>query len=68
MAFTFANSKQYLHDALWKPDPSSSSHILPHTHVAGDSYYIGDVYEPSRIGQSGELVEKHLVPFKPPAP
>ena len=53
---------------LWKPDLSSSSHILPHTHEAGDSYYIGDIYEPSRIGQSGELIEKNLSHFQPPTP
>ena len=67
MAFAFPKSKYKSH-ALWKPDLSSSSHILPHTHEAGDSYYIGDVYEPSRIGQSGELIEKHLLSFQPSAP
>lgn len=54
--------------SLWIPELSSSSHIQPHTQEAGDSYYIGDVYEPSRIGQTGELVEKHLSSFKSPAP
>lgn len=68
MAFKFANSKYQLHAARRKPDLSSPSHIQPHTGVGGDSFYIGDVYEPSRIGQSGELIEKHLVSFKPPAP
>ena len=63
----FPNSKQHFH-ALWNSDFSSSSHTLPHTYEAGDSYYIGDIYEPSRIGQSGELLEKHPVSFKPPAP
>lgn len=51
----------------WTPYLSPPSHILPHTLEAGDSYYIGDVYEPSRIGQSGELIEKRLLPFKHPA-
>lgn len=55
---------------LWEPDLDLplSSHILPHTHEAGDSYYIGDVYESSRIGQSGELIEEHFLPLKSPAP
>ena len=44
---------------LWVPDLSSSSHTVPHTHEAGDSYYIGDVYEPSRIGQDGRLIEEN---------
>ena len=67
MAFACPKSKYHLH-AQWNPDLSSPSHILPHTYEAGDSYYIGDVYEPSRIGQSGELIEKHLLSFQPPAP
>ena len=45
-------------------DLSQLSHILPHTITAGDPYYIGDVYEQSRIGQAGEIVEEHLLAFK----
>ena len=44
---------------VWKNSTTkldSSNLILPHTNEAGDPYYIGDVYEPSRIGQSGELI------------
>ena len=44
---------------LWAPDLVSPSHTVPHTHEAGDSYYIGDVYEPSRIGQDGRLIDKN---------
>lgn len=47
---------------------SPQSHILPHTVSAGDSYYIGDVYEKSRIGQSGELIDEHLLDSKASAP
>ena len=54
--------------SLRRPNLSISSHIQPHTQEAGDSYYIGDVYEPSRIGQTGELVEEHLLSYKFPAP
>lgn len=54
-----SRSRHSLH-VSWVPDLSLPSHILPHTHEAGDSYYIGDVYEPSRIGQSGELIDKRL--------
>ena len=45
---------------VWKSSTTkldSLDLILPHTNEAGDPYYIGDVYEPSRIGQSGELIE-----------
>ena len=55
------------HDAnrgLWVPDLSSPSHTVPHTLEAGDSYYIGDVYEPSRIAQDGRLIEKDNPKFK----
>lgn len=55
---------------LWessRTDPLQPSHILPHTNVAGDPYYIGDVYEHSRIGQAGEIIEKHFLAFKPQA-
>jgi len=37
----------------WGPsgtDVSAPSHTLPHTLEAGDPYYIGDVYEKSRVG------------------
>ena len=67
MAFAFPKSKHQSR-ALWKPDFPSASHKVPFTYEAGGDYYIGDVYEPSRIGQSGELIEKHLVSFKSPAP
>ena len=80
MPLGFPQSRHTLR-ALWAPVLSSSSHFwpdtfeagdplqfLPHTHEAGDSYYIGDVYEPSRIGQSGEIIEEHLLEFKPRAP
>ena len=49
-------------------DVSSSAHILPHTHSAGDPHYTGDVYEPSRIGRSGELIHPELLPYKTPLP
>ena len=45
-----------------------SSHILSHTLEAGNPYYIGDVYEPSRIRQSGELIEDKFLAYKSPAP
>lgn len=59
---------KHLFPGSWVPGIDSRSRILPHTHEAGDSYYIGDVYEPSRIGQDGELIEKRFASFKPPAP
>lgn len=43
----------------WGPslaDGSSPGHILPHTLEAGDPYYIGDVYQKSRIGPSGQWI------------
>lgn len=60
------STKRHFHP-LWSSNFSSPSHTLAPTYEAGD-YYIGDIYEPSRIGQSGELLDKHLVSFKPPAP
>ena len=45
-------------------DLSSPSHIVPHTQEAGDPYYIGDAYEPSRIGQDGRLVEENSPKLK----
>lgn len=56
------------YNGLWVPDLSAPSHILPHTHAAGDAFYIGDVYEPSRIGPSGELIDKHRLSLKSPTP
>lgn len=53
---------------LWQSSLFPPSHILPHTHEAGDSYYIGDVYEPSRIGQSGEMMKKYISSFELHAP
>ena len=50
-------------ETAWGPsgtDVSSPNNILPHTQEAGDSYYIGDVYDGSRIGQSGELLKPNL--------
>ena len=67
MTFKHSRSKPVYAD-LWAPDLSSPSHILPHTLAAGDPFYIGDVYEPSRIGQSGELVDRDLLSLKSPAP
>ena len=67
MTFSHSRSKPVYAD-LWTPDLSSPSHILPHTYAAGDAFYIGDVYEPSRIGQSGELIDKDLLSLKSPAP
>lgn len=62
------SQSKHISPDLWAADLSSSSHILPHTYEAGDAFYIGDVYEPSRIGQSGELVDKRLLSFKSPTP
>ena len=53
---------------LRAPDISSPSHIQPHTYEAGDSYYIGDVYEPSRIGHDGGLIEKSSSRLKSTTP
>ena len=50
-------------ETAWGPsgtDVSSPNNILPHTQEAGASYYIGDVYDESRIGQSGELLKPNL--------
>lgn len=70
MTSTTSRSKHAFH-SLWGHSSTilpSPSHILPHTYEAGDPFYIGDIYEPSRIGQSGELIEEHLLPFKSPVP
>lgn len=61
----------YSSQTLWKStrtDLLEPSHILPHTNQAGDPYYIGDVYEQSCVGQAGEIIEEHLLAFKPQAP
>ncbi len=49
-------------------DLTSQSHFFPHTAEAGDAYYFGDIYEPSYISQSGELIDRHLVGYKASAP
>ena len=63
-----SSKSQHQEHVLWKPDLFLPANVSPHTSEAGDPYYIGDVYEPSRIGQSGELIESHHLHFKPPAP
>ncbi|KAL2046375.1 hypothetical protein N7G274_001822 [Stereocaulon virgatum] len=63
-------------ETAWPPsgtDFTSKNNILPHTQEAGDAYYIGDVYEKSRIGSSGELLDLNQPPcedayLKPPPP
>ncbi len=49
-------------------DVQTVSRILPHTNEAGDPFYIGDAYEESRIGQSGELIIENLLAYKARAP
>lgn len=41
----------------WGPSGTDTSdqRILPHTQEAGDSYYIGDIYEGTHITHSGGL-------------
>ena len=54
-------------ETAWPPsgtDFTSKNNILPHTQEAGDAYYIGDVYERSRIGLSGELLDLNQPPCK----
>lgn len=55
----------------WLPTFEKSASTYPpspQTPEAGGSYYIGDIYEQSRIGQSGEIFDNQYLPFKPSAP
>jgi hypothetical protein len=53
-------------ETAWPPsgtDLTSKNNILPHTQEAGDAYYIGDVYERSRIDSSGGLLDLNQPPY-----
>ncbi|KAL8716229.1 MAG: hypothetical protein Q9220_000134 [cf. Caloplaca sp. 1 TL-2023] len=51
------NQPQFRSRASWT-SINGNHQVLPHTKAAGDPYYIGDVYQQSRIRQSLPLSEK----------